>query len=53
MSPNNAAANFNMGLLKAEQKEMAEAEAHLQTALKADPKMHEAAYNLGVLLASD
>jgi tetratricopeptide (TPR) repeat protein len=53
VSPNNAAANFNMGLLKAEQKEMAEAEAHLRTALKADPKMHEAAFNLGVILAED
>jgi len=47
----NAAANFNLGLLRGEQKRLPEAEAALRKALKADPQMHQAAYNLGVLLA--
>jgi tetratricopeptide (TPR) repeat protein len=48
--PDNAAANFNLGLLRGEQKRLPEAEAALRKALKADPQMHQAAYNLGVLL---
>jgi len=42
-----------MGLLKAEQGETVAAETHLRTALKSDPQMHEAAYNLGLLLVKD
>ena len=49
--PDNAAANFNLGLLRGEQKRLPEAEQALRKALKADPQMHQAAYNLGVLLA--
>jgi tetratricopeptide (TPR) repeat protein len=48
--PDNAAANFNLGLLRGEQKRLPEAETALRKALKADPQMHQAAYNLGVLL---
>jgi tetratricopeptide (TPR) repeat protein len=42
-----------MGLLKAEQNQVAEAKKYLRKALKTDPDMHEAAYNLGTLLAAD
>lgn len=48
--PGNAAANFNMGLLAAEQRDTASAERHLRTALKADPHMDQAAYKLGLLV---
>jgi Flp pilus assembly protein TadD len=53
IEPNNAEANFNMGLLKAEQNDTAQAESHLRKAFKADPAMAPAAYNLAVLLAKD
>ena len=53
IDPASAAANFNMGLLEAENRDFAEAEKHLRAALAADPTMAEAAYNLGVLLARD
>ena len=53
IEPASAPANFNLGLLKAEEKDFPEAERYLRTALKADPAMPEAAYNLGVLLARD
>jgi Tfp pilus assembly protein PilF len=51
IAPQNAAANFNMGLMAAEQKKVDQAEKHLRAALATDPKMHQAAYNLGLLLA--
>ena len=53
MHPDNAAANFNMGLLKAEQNDPKGAEKYLKTALKADPQMAQAAYNLCVITAKD
>jgi Tfp pilus assembly protein PilF len=53
LDPRNAQANFNMGLLKSEQKDARQAEQYLREALKADPQMAEAAYNLGILLAKD
>ena len=43
IGPENAAANFNMGLLKAEQNDPTAAEKHLRVALKADPQMAQAA----------
>jgi len=51
--PENAAANFNMGLLKAEQNDLKQAETYLRTALKSDPQMVQAAYNLCVITAAD
>ena len=48
--PENAAANFNLGLLLAETDHLDEAEKALRTALKADPQLAAAAYNLGVIL---
>ena len=51
LDPDNAAANFNLGLLRGEQGRLPEAEQALRKALKTDPQMHQAAYNLGVLLA--
>jgi tetratricopeptide (TPR) repeat protein len=53
VSPNNAAANFNMGLLKTEQNDLKGAERYLKAALKADPQMAQAAYNLCVITAKD
>ena len=53
ISPNNAAANFNLGLLKAEQNDRKGAEKYLQVALKADPQMAQAAYNLCIITAKD
>ena len=53
MAPDNAAANFNMGLLKAEENDPKAAEQHLRRALKADPQMAQAAYNLCVMLSKD
>ena len=53
LAPNNAAANFNLGLLMAGQDRVGEAETALRTALKTDPQMTEAAYNLAVLLSRD
>ncbi len=52
-APDNAAANFNMGLLKAEENDLVTAEKHLRAALKADPQMAQAAYNLCVILSKD
>ncbi len=49
-APNNAAANFNMGLLLVEKSDLKGAERHLRAAFKADPTMAQAAYNLGVML---
>ena len=49
----NAAANFNMGLLKAEQKDLQAAEKYLKKAIKADPQMAQAAFNLCVITAKD
>lgn len=52
-APDNAAANVNMGLLKAGENDLVVAEKHLRAALKADPKMAQAAYNLCVILSKD
>ena len=53
VAPDNAAANFNMGLLRAEENDLKAAETHLKAALKADPQMAQAAYNLCVILSKD
>jgi Tfp pilus assembly protein PilF len=53
VAPDNAAANFNMGLLKAEENDPGGAEVHLRAALKADPQMAQAAYNLCIILSKD
>ena len=53
VAPDNAAVNFNMGLLKAEQNDLKQAETYLRAALKADPQMAQAAYNLCVITAKD
>jgi predicted Zn-dependent protease len=45
--------NYNLALLVAEEGNLPEAEKLLRTALKADPEMAEAAYNLGILLSSE
>jgi Tfp pilus assembly protein PilF len=45
--------NFNMGLLKAEQNDLKGAEKYLKAALKADPQMAQAAYNLCVIVSKD
>jgi tetratricopeptide (TPR) repeat protein len=50
--PDNGAANFNLGLLRGEQKRLPEAEQALRKAIKADPQMHQAAYNLGVIMGN-
>ena len=53
MAPDNAAANFNMGLLKAEENDPKQAETYLRAAIKADPQMAQAAYNLCVITSKD
>ncbi len=53
VAPDNAAANFNMGLIKAEENDLVSAEKHLRAALKNDPQMAQAAYNLCVILSKD
>ncbi|MCK7510547.1 MAG: hypothetical protein MZV70_45150 [Desulfobacterales bacterium] len=53
MAPDSAAANFNMGLLKAEKNELKLAERYLKKAIKADPQMAQAAYNLCIITAKD
>jgi len=53
MAPDNAAANFNMGLLMAEKNELKTAEEYLKKALKDDPQMAQAAYNLCIITAKD
>ena len=53
VAPENAAANFNMGLLKAEENDLVAAEKHLRAAFKSDPQMAQAAYNLDVILSKD
>jgi Tfp pilus assembly protein PilF len=52
-APNNTAANFNMGLLKAEQNDLKGAEKYLKAALNADPQMAQAAYNLCIITSKD
>jgi tetratricopeptide (TPR) repeat protein len=52
-APDNAAANFNMGLLKAEQNDPGGAEQYLKKALETDPQMAQAAYNLCVITSKD
>jgi len=51
-SPTNSVVNFNLGLLYGEQERVDEAVKALKTALKTDPAMAEAAYNLGILLSA-
>jgi Flp pilus assembly protein TadD len=53
IAPENAAAHFNLGLLKAEQNRGKEAEKELREAFRLDPKMAPAAYNLCILSAKD
>ncbi len=53
VSSDNATANFNMGLLKAEENDPGGAEIHLRAAFKADPQMAQAAYNLCVITSKD
>jgi len=53
LAPDNAAANFNMGLLKAEKNDLKQAEKYLKKAIKADPQMAPAAYNLCIVTAKD
>lgn len=52
-APDNAAVNFNMGLLKAAKNELEAAEMHLKQAFKTDPQMAQAAYNLCIITAKD
>ncbi len=49
----NAEANLDLGMLLAEQSRPVEAEAAFRRALRRNPKMSPAAYNLSVLLAAD
>ena len=53
IAPDNAAAHFNLGLLRAEQKRVKEAEKELREAFRLDPKMAPAAYNLCILTIKD
>jgi tetratricopeptide (TPR) repeat protein len=53
IAPGNAAAHFNLGLLKAEQHRVKEAERELKEAFRLDPTMAPAAYNLCILGAKD
>ena len=53
INPKSAAANFNMGLLKAEQNDLPKAEQYLRAALKEDPTLAVAAYNLCVITSKD
>ncbi len=53
VAPENAAAHFNLGLLQAEQDRGKEAERELREALRLDPKMAPAAYNLCILTAKN
>ena len=53
IAPENAAAHFNLGLLRAEQKRDKEAEHELKEAIRLDPKMAPAAYNLCILTAKN
>jgi predicted Zn-dependent protease len=53
IAPDNAAAHFNLGLLKAEQNRGKEAEKELRGAFRLDPKMAPVAYNLCILTAKD
>jgi Flp pilus assembly protein TadD len=53
INPENAAANFNMGLIKAEKNDFIAAEKYLRAALRTDPHMAQAAYNLAIILSKD
>jgi len=53
ITPASAEANFNLGLLLAEKRDLVGAEKHLRAAVKAAPKMADAAYNLSVLLSAN
>jgi tetratricopeptide (TPR) repeat protein len=50
IEPTDPMVNFNVALLEAEFNQLDQAATHLRAALKADPQMAQAAYNLGVLL---
>jgi len=53
LDPGDAAANFNLGLLKAEQGDLRGAEERLRASLKKDPTLAAAAYNLAVIVSKD
>ena len=53
VAPHNAAANFNMGLLKAEENDPTQAETYFRRAFKADRQMAQAAYNLCIITSKD
>jgi len=53
LDPKSAPANFNMGLLKAEQGDLPATEKYLLAAFEADPMLAEAAYNLSIVLSKD
>ncbi|MBN2577662.1 MAG: ammonia-forming cytochrome c nitrite reductase subunit c552 [Pirellulales bacterium] len=53
VAPDNPAVYVNLGMLRAEQRRLKEAEAAFRTALKHDPQSAVAAYNLSVLLGQE
>lgn len=53
IDPNNAAANYQKGLIKIDQGDSKTAEESLRIALNNDPFMASAAYNLSILLAKE
>ena len=53
IDPQNAAANLNLGMLLGEESRFAEAEAAFRAALKREPNLAPAAYNLSLLLRKD
>ena len=53
IDPNNAAANYQKGLIKIDQGDSKTAEESLRIALNNDPSMASAAYNLSILLAKE
>ena len=53
ITPDSAAARYNLGLIKAEQGDLPAAEQNLKAAFKADPQLAGAAYNLCVITAKD
>ena len=53
ITPDSAAARYNLGLIKGEQGDLPAAEKNLKAAFEADPQMAGAAYNLCVITAKD
>jgi tetratricopeptide (TPR) repeat protein len=51
ISPEDPVVNLNLALLEAEEKNMGKSEQYFRAALAGDPRMAQAAYNLGILLA--